>query len=82
MELYDKIVNPRLLVRRITIVANHLAEETAVKETAEFEQLDLFTDYAAVEKERAAENEMLAKERKLQEAMLTVKKKYGKNAML
>ena len=82
MELYDKIVNPKLLVRRITIVANHLAEEAIVRETEEFEQLDLFTDYKAVEREREAENEMLAKERKLQEAMLTVKKKYGRNAML
>lgn len=82
MELYDRIVNPNLLVRRINVVANHLVDESSVAEEASFEQLDLFTDYQALQKQRAEENEVLAKERKLQEAMLQVKKKYGKNAML
>ena len=82
MELYDEIVNPQLLVRRITVVANHLVEESTVAEKAEFEQLDLFTDYAALQKEQAAEKEELEKERKLQEAMLSVKKRFGKNAMI
>ena len=82
MELYDRIVDPRLLVRRITVVANHLVEESAVKETTAYEQLNLFTDYEALEKEQEEENAWLGKERKLQEAMLSVKKKYGKNAIL
>ena len=82
MELYEQIVNPDLLVRRITIVANRLADESRVTEGAAFEQMDLFTDYAALQKEREEEQELLSKERKLQEAMLSVKKKYGKNAML
>ena len=47
-----------------------------------FEQMDMFTDYDALEKERKKEAELLAKERRLQEAMLSVKKKYGKNAIL
>ncbi|MBQ8548625.1 MAG: DNA methylase [Lachnospiraceae bacterium] len=82
MELYDEIVNPQLLVRRITVVANHLVEESTVLEKAEFEQLDLFTDYAALQKEQEIEKEEREKERKLQEAMLSVKKKVGKNAMI
>lgn len=82
MDLYDRIVDPKLLVRRITVVANHLVEENAVTETSSFEQLDLFTDYEAVEKEREEKKAKLAKERKLQETMLSVKKKYGKNAIL
>ena len=82
MELYDEIVNRSLLVRRITVVANHLVEESTVVEKAEFEQLDLFTDYTALQKEQEAEKEELSKERKLQEAMLSVKKKFGKNAMI
>ena len=82
MELYDEIVNRSLLVRRITVVANHLIEESAVEEKAEFEQLDLFTDYAALQKEQEIEKEEREKERKLQEAMLSVKKKFGKNAMI
>lgn len=81
-ELYERIVNPKLLIRRINITANHLVEEGVADGEISFEQLDLFTDYAALEKKRAREKEELSKERKLQEAMLSVKKKYGKNAML
>ncbi len=82
MKLYDQIINPKLLIRRVTVAANHLLDETQIRETEQFEQLDLFTDYAALEKERKEEKERLARERKLQEAMLSVKKKYGGNAML
>lgn len=82
MELYDRIVDPKLLVRRVTVVAAHLAEEWEVKEVEAYEQMNLFTDYGTLEKERKLEEEKLAKERKLQEAMIAVKKKYGKNAML
>ncbi len=80
--LYERIVNPKLLVRRINITANHLVGENEVEKDGTFEQLDLFTDYAALEKKRTQENAELSKEHKLQEAMLSVKKKYGKNAML
>ena len=82
MGLYDRIVDPKLLIRRVTIVANHLMEEATVKETPAFEQLNLFTDYEALKKQYEEENARMEKERKLQEAMLSVKKKYGKNAML
>ena len=51
-------------------------------ETNRFEQLDLFTDYAALDEKRKEEEKKLSKERKLQEAVLSVKKKYGKNAIL
>lgn len=82
MELYDRIVDPDLLVRRVTVAANRVIdEEKAVKEE-HFEQMDLFTDYGALEKQNKEQEEKLARERKLQEAMLSVKKKYGKNAML
>ena len=46
------------------------------------EQTALFTDYQERAKEKLKEDEALSKERKLQEAMISVKKKYGKNAML
>lgn len=82
LRLYERIVNPKLLVRRVNITANHLVEEHEAKEHNSFEQLDLFTDYAALEEKRAKEEKELSKEHKLQEAMLSVKKKYGKNAML
>ena len=82
MGLYDRIVNPELLVRRVTVAANHVTDEAQGKREEHFEQMDLFTDYEALERERREQEEKLAKERKLQEAMLSVKKKYGKNAML
>lgn len=82
MDLYDRIINPNLLIRRVTVVANHLVDESQVKETEQYEQLDLFTDYTALERERSEEEKRLSKERKLQEAMLSVKKKFGKNAIL
>lgn len=82
MGLYGRIVNPDLLIRRVTVTACRLADERqAVKDEA-YGQLDLFTDYAALERERKEEEERLSKERRLQEAVLSVKKKYGKNAIL
>ena len=82
MELYDRIIDPSLLTRRITVVANRVCDESKVQESEQFEQLDLFTDYQARAKEKQKEDEALSKERKLQEAIISVKKKYGKNAML
>lgn len=82
MRLYDRIINPDLLIRRVTVAANHLLDEAKAAEEETFEQMDLFTDYAALEREKREEEERLSKERKLQEAMLSVKKKYGKNAIL
>lgn len=83
LKKFDEIVNPDLLVRRLTVGVNHVIDEAAAKaEASQPEQLDLFTDYAALEKKRQEEEAALAKERKLQEAMLSVKKKYGKNAIL
>lgn len=82
MELYDKIVDKNLLVRRVTISANHVTEASYAKEPQAFEQLDLFTDYAALQKEREKEAEKLERERKMQQALIDIKKRYGKNAIL
>ena len=81
-ELFDRIVNPELLIRRITITANHVVRESEVQQTISFEQLDLFTDYDALEKQRKEENAELEKEKKMQQTMLSIKKKFGKNAIL
>ena len=82
LELYDRIADPKLLVRRISISANHVvSEEDAPKKDAA-EQLDLFTDYAAKQQKQAEEEAELAREKKMQETMLTIKKKFGKNAIL
>lgn len=82
LELYDRIVDKDLLIRRINITANKLVDESAVSKTEEFEQLDLFTDYQAREKEEAKEEADLEREKRMQRAMLDIKKKFGKNAIL
>jgi len=82
MALFDRIVNPKLLVRRIYVTANHVVDEKTVSKEPEFEQLNLFVDYTAREAEQKAESERLSRERKLQEASLAIKKKFGKNAIL
>lgn len=82
MKLYDEIVDPNLLIRRVNIAANHVFDEGTVKNEVKFEQMDLFTDYAAIEEKEKAESKDLEKEKKMQQAMLSIKKKYGKNAVL
>ena len=75
--LYDRIADKALLVRRLSISANRLLREDEVPRQDEAEQMDLFTDYAAREKERAESAAAHARERKLQETMLGIKKKFG-----
>ena len=128
LDLYDRIVNPDLLVRRIYLATNHVIEEASSDKRAagdpvasnldifsgdfsrrspvpesgkepkdsvkknnetgsaqsggEWQQLDLFTDYEALEQEKEREKAALEKERKLQEAMLSIRRKYGKNAIV
>ncbi|ORT99362.1 UMUC-like DNA-repair protein [Anaerovibrio sp. JC8] len=83
LELFDKITDPRLLIRRVNITANHVISEEAMKEEANRpEQLDLFTDYEQLDRERAKAEKQEAKEKSLQHALLDIKHKYGKNAIL
>lgn len=131
LDLYDRIVDPDLLVRRIFLVTNHVIEEKEAKKTpgkdrhlylhegggkdreehrendagpegregrktdsginpdneeeagaGSWQQLDLFTDYEALEEKREREKAALEKERRLQEAMLEIRRKFGKNAIL
>ena len=80
--LFDRIIDPNLLVRRMYLVANHVIPESDAPQPARCEQLDLFTDYAAEQERRRAEQAALERERKLQQAALAIKSKYGKNALL
>lgn len=81
LELYGHIVDPKLLVRRISISANHVVSEKDAPKKDVAEQLDLFADYATKQQKQAEEAE-LAREKKMQETMLTIKKRFGKNAIL
>lgn len=80
--LYDRIVDRNLLIRRITLSANHVIDEKDVEKKQEYQQLDLFTDYEAERKKQAKEEAEREKERRVQEAVLDIKKKFGKNAVL
>ncbi|MBQ8974307.1 MAG: DNA methylase, partial [Oscillospiraceae bacterium] len=80
--LYERIVNRELTVRRMYVVANHvLREEDAPHDDAP-EQLDLFTDYEELTARREREERELDRERRMQNALLDIKKRYGKNAIL
>ncbi len=81
-ELFGRITHPALLIRRITLCINRLVhEEEWIKEFSS-EQLELFTDYEELERQREAHVAELAKERRKQEAILSLRKQYGKNVVL
>ena len=82
MSLYDRIVNPVLLIRRINLTTNQVVYEDDVKKVQGPQQLDLFTDYEALERQRKEQEEALEKERRIQEARLAIKQRFGKNALL
>ena len=82
-ELFDRCMNPDLLIRRLNLTTNHVVSEASVSaQDCAPQQLDLFTDYEALEKQRQAEQAKLDKERRMQEAQLKIKKRFGKNAIL
>ncbi len=82
-ELYDRIVNPDLLVRRLSLVTNRvIPESVAAEQNRVPQQLDLFTDYEALEKQKQEEKAKRDKERRLQETQLKIKQRFGKNAIL
>ena len=81
-ELFDRIVDPGLLIRRINVTANRVLPTDAVPRDDIPEQLDLFTDYAARAQRQAAEQTALQREQRMQETLLSIRRKYGKNAIL
>lgn len=81
-ELFDRIVDENLLVRRLSIAATHVIPEGEAQREMQFEQMDLFTDYAALQKEQEEQEAELEREKKMQKAVLEIKKKFGKNAIL
>ena len=79
--LYDRIINPKLLVRRLNLTANHVISETEVPVKFEIQQLDLFTDHTDDPLLQADDTEAAERERQMQETLLHIKRKYGKNAI-
>lgn len=82
MEFYDKKVDRKLTIKRVSIFANRVVDQSQIEKQPTVEQLDLFTDYNQLDKQRKKEKIELEKEKRLQEATLKIKQKYGKNALL
>lgn len=80
--LYEQITDPKLSIRRITLAASRVWSEQSIIKKTSFEQLDMFTDYDAEWTRRQAESIRLSKERSRQEAVLNIRKRFGKNAIL
>lgn len=82
MELYDRIVDRGLLVRRMYVVANHVVPESMTQKNREYEQTDLFTDYEELKRREETAEAAKKEERRLQDAVISIKHRYGKNAIL
>ena len=82
MKLYEKIVNPKLLIRRIGITAINVIPASRAKDRVQIEQFDLFSDPKKTDDSLKAENEALEKEKHVQEALLEIRARYGKNAVI
>lgn len=82
LTLFRRIVNPQLLVRRLTITATHVVREQSQASSPQLQQLDLFCDYEALQRKQQQQRDRLAKERRLMEATLALKQRYGKNSLL
>ena len=80
--LYERIINNDLMIRRVNVCACKVVSEQEADAGGQYEQLDLFTDYDAAERKRQEEETRLAKEKALALATLSIKDKYGKNAIL
>lgn len=82
LELFDRIVDKKLLVRRVNMSVCRVVNESAVNTSATMEQMDMFTDYEELERKQKAEQAAFERERKAQQAIIELRKKYGKNAVL
>ena len=79
--LFERIVDKNLLVRRLYITATHVVPQSQKRQST-VQQLDLFTDYEEESRRREKEDEELKREEQRQKAVLKIKGKYGKNAIL
>ena len=85
LAIFDRVLDPALLVRRINVAANHVISESEAEKKERYEQLDLFHDFSFgsdATKQEEKEKERLQREKKMQQAILGLQKRYGKNAVL
>lgn len=82
IKLYDRIINKKLLVRKIYVVFNNIIDEKKANTKNNYEQLDLFTDYNSLLVKRKKDLEYEKNEKKIQHTMIDIKNKFGKNAII
>ena len=82
LELYDRIINPHLLIRRVNISACGLVRESEIEESAKTEQLDFFTDYEQQEKDKKTKKQLYAREKSRQNAVISIRKRFGNNSII
>lgn len=82
LDLFEKITDSDLLIRRVNITAENVVSENSVNGNITAEQIDIFTDISLLEKERKEEEKERKKERRRQDAVIRIKKKFGKNAII
>lgn len=82
VQLFDRIINKNLLVRKIYLTVGNLTDENELKKVEKYEQVNLFTNYGELAKKEKEEKIKLEKEHKIQSAIIGIKNKYGKNAII
>lgn len=82
LKLYDRLINQKLLIRRISISANHLVDNKIIEGKEFHEQLDIFSCFDINKEKIEKEKAELKEEQQLQKAIIKIKKKYGKNSVL
>lgn len=81
-ELFDRIVDPKLMVRRMYVTAEHIIPECSLEQDTVYEQTNLFAAVSENDEQRAIQAETREKEKRKQKAVLEIQKRYGKNAIL
>ena len=83
LDIFDRTVDQRRMIRRLNVTVTELMTEEMAAGKQDFpEQLDMFTDYEALARQRAAEERAIDRERQGQQAVLDIRRRFGKNAIL
>lgn len=82
LQWFDKNIDQSLSIKRLNLSANKVVDEITVKDKKNIQQLDIFTDYDQLKEQEEKQKQDLEKEKRLQQATLEIKKRYGKNAVL
>ena len=82
INLFERIIDKNLLTRRINITANNVVNEQEAKTENSFEQINLFTNFGSLNEQNEKKRKKELAEKEMQKAILNIKRKYGKNAIL